>query len=212
MFSSESLTFAYSGRPAMTFPDARLGAGDRILVLGPSGSGKSTLLGLWAGLLTPKRGTVELAGVRPHDLTPRGRDRWRGRNVGLVFQQPRLLASQTIGANVLLPRRLAGLPTWSPAQLRAQLAALGIAHLAGSLPGALSVGERQRAGIARALATEPVLLLADEPTSALDRVNAQTVAELLVEHAAARAAGLIVVTHDDRLRPFFEQTLQLAPS
>ena len=212
MFVSADLAFAYPGQPTIAFPDVRLESGERLLVLGPSGSGKSTLLGLWAGLLTPKRGTVELEGVRPHELPARQRDRWRGRNVGLVFQQARLLASQSIAANVQLPRRLAGLAALDRAQLDRRLGGLGIAQTADRLPERCSVGERQRAGIARALATEPGLLLADEPTSALDRANAEAVAELLIEHASERRASLVVVTHDERLGAYFPRTITLQPS
>ena len=187
-----------------------LAAGEQVLVLGPSGSGKSTLLGLWAGLLSPTGGTVTLGETQIHTLRGRSLDRWRGREVGIVYQEARLIATQTVRANVALPLRLAGLgKTGSDAAVDDTLRGLGIAHLAGRLPGDCSVGERQRAGIARALVTSPTLLLADEPTSALDRANALAVADLLRERAAALGAILAVVTHDERLGPYFSRTIEL---
>ena len=209
MLRSEGLAFAYDDAPELTFPDVTLGAGGRLLVLGPSGSGKSTLLGLFAGLLTPTRGSVVVGDAHVHELPPHLRDRWRGRHVGLVFQQARLLASQRVAANLQLPRRLAGLDPLAPAALHHRLASLGISHLAERFPRACSVGERQRVGILRALATDPALVLADEPTSALDRANALAVGRLLAERAAERGAALVVVTHDDRLAPLFPHTLEL---
>lgn len=209
MVRSEGLAFAYGVAAELRFPDVTLGAEERLLVLGPSGSGKSTLIGLWSGLLTPTRGSVVVGETRVHELPIHLRDRWRGRHVGMVFQQARLLASQRVAANVQLPRRLAGLDPLPPAALRRRLASLGVDHLAERLPRACSVGERQRVGILRALATDPTLLLADEPTSALDRANALAVGRLLVDRAAERKAALVVVTHDDRLAPLFPRTLEL---
>ena len=209
MFTSLGLAYAYPGRAELRFPDVELAAGKRLLILGASGAGKSTLLGLWAGLLSPKRGSVTLGGVRVDALQSAARDRWRGRHVGLVFQSARLVASQSVASNIQLPRKLAGLPTLPTPELAARGARLGVEHLLGRAPEDCSVGERQRVGILRALAADPSLILADEPTSALDRANALAVGKLLCEHAEASGAALAVVTHDDRLRPLFSETLEI---
>lgn len=209
MLQSRDLAFAYGSTPELRFPNVEVGAGDALLVLGPSGSGKSTLLALYAGLLAPKRGTITVGGREPARLRGRRRDVWRGRHVGIVFQDARLVASQRVAANVQLARELTGRERLGDGELHRRLASLGVAHLADRYPGACSVGERQRVGILRALANDPSLVLADEPTSALDRDNALAVARLLRERTGAQEATLVVVTHDERIAPLFTHTLEL---
>lgn len=209
MLQSRDLAFAYDATRELRFPDVEIGPGESLLVLGPSGCGKSTLLALYAGLLSPKRGTVTVGDQEPARLRGRRRDVWRGRHVGIVFQDARLIASQRVAANVQLVRDLTGRRRLSDAELRRRLAALDVAHLAERFPAACSVGERQRVGILRALANDPSLVLADEPTSALDRGNALAVARLLLDRTGAHAATLVVVTHDERIAPLFTHTLQL---
>ena len=219
MLASTNLTYAYPGGQALSYPDVQLEADEQLLVLGPSGSGKSTLLKLWSGQLDLQRstsqstgtGNVVVAGTDLSTLSDTARDRWRGRNVGMVYQRPRLLASQTISANIALQARLAGLAE-SDRRIATGLSQLGIAHLAQRYPAACSLGEQQRAGILRALVHRPALILADEPTSALDRDNALRVAELLQDSARASGAMLVVVTHDDRIAPLFSRKLELSPT
>ncbi len=209
MLCSRDLTFRYPSGSDLHLPDVEIPAGGEALVLGPSGSGKSTLLSLWSGLLSPKHGTITVADVRVDQLRGAARDRWRGSQVGFVYQSPRLIASQSVADNIELPRRLSAKPVSRTSTLAA-MDELGIAHLADRYPNDCSLGERQRIGILRAVAHEPTLLLADEPTSALDRHNAMAVAELLRERARRHGATLVIVTHDDRLRPLFEHTITLA--
>lgn len=208
MLSTTGLTFSYPGGQLLTFPDVKLGSAQNLVVLGPSGSGKSTLIGLWSGLLSPKQGTVTVDGVLVNSLSGSKRDRWRGANVGLVFQTARLIASQTIRANVSLQALLSAKPV-SEQTILEGLQSLDIAHLSDRFPRHCSVGERQRAGILRALIHEPKLLLADEPTSALDKENALAVAQLLLKESKRRNATLVVVTHDDRIIKLFDRVLIL---
>ena len=208
MLSTSGLTFSYLGGSLLHFPDVRLKKSENLVVLGPSGSGKSTLLGLWSGLLSPKQGTVVVDGIEVNALSGSARDKWRGANVGLVFQTARLVASQTVKANVGLQALLSDKAV-PDEKIMEGLAGLGIGHLANKYPANCSVGERQRVGILRALVHEPKLLLADEPTSALDRDNAMAVAELLLTESRRREATLVVVTHDDRIIELFDHVLRL---
>jgi putative ABC transport system ATP-binding protein len=208
MVATTGLGFAYPGGSELRLPDLELQAGEQILVLGPSGSGKSTLLGLLAGLLTPKQGTIQVGDTIVSELSPRRKDHWRARNVGIVYQRPRLLASQSVWNNLTLQCHLSKLAV-DREVIRQEMTELGIAHLAGRYPEACSIGEQQRIGILRALVPRPLLILADEPTSALDTANALTVGHLLQQQAAQRQATLIVVTHDDRLKALFPKTIAL---
>ncbi len=208
MLLSEGLQFAYPSGTSLSLPDVSLEAGEQALILGPSGSGKSTLLGLWSGLLSPKQGTIQVGETEVHALTGRDRDHWRARHVGIVYQRPRLIESQSVFNNIALQSKLSGKPV-DRAAILADMEGLQIAHLADRYPSDCSVGEQQRVGILRALVHAPQLILADEPTSALDTKNALAVADLLQQQAKLRGATLAVVTHDDRLRPLFSRTVEL---
>ena len=208
MLRSEGLQFSYPSGTSLTLPDVSLEVGEQALILGPSGSGKSTLLGLWSGLLSPKQGSVIIGNTSVHALKGSARDHWRASHVGIVYQRPRLIESQSVFNNIALQSKLSGKRIDRAAILK-QMEGLSIAHLADRYPAECSVGEQQRVGILRALVHEPQLILADEPTSALDSKNALTVAELLQQQAKLRGATLAVVTHDDRLRPLFSRTVEL---
>ncbi len=209
MLATDQLSYSYpAGGPTVTLPNLTLPPGGQTLVLGASGSGKSTLLSLLGGLLTPTSGRIQLDDTAVHELRGAKRDGWRGRHVGIVYQRPRLLGTQTVAANIALPLRLLGEPA-AFAKTRDALAELDLGHLANRLPRQCSQGEQQRIGILRALVHSPALILADEPTSALDERNALRVAELLSGEARRRGATLIVVTHDHRIAPLFPRSLNL---
>lgn len=212
MLITESLSYQYPANgPSFSFPDLRVEAGEALLLLGPSGSGKSTWLHLLAGVLTPSSGKTELDGTDYAQLTGGALDRFRGKYIGLIFQRAYFLAALSVAENLSIARRTAGLPP-DPALVRTTLDGLGIGQYANQRPQRLSVGEQQRVTIARALVNQPKLLLADEPTSALDTANARRVSELLRTRARVLGASLIVVTHDERLRPDFERVVELLPA
>jgi putative ABC transport system ATP-binding protein len=179
--------------------DLDVPAGQMVAVTGPSGCGKSTLLHLLGGLERPTEGEVWLAGERIDSLTERALARFRRRSVGFVFQAFHLVDELSAAENVELPMLLAGR---SPRMARRRAAVLleqvGLADRAKHLPWELSGGQRQRAAIARALANEPLVLLADEPTGNVDSAATQDVLRLFMD---LRAAGqtLVIVTHDERV-------------
>ncbi len=200
---------AYDGRSVLSDISFSLNAGENALLLGPSGSGKSTLLNIVCGLQKPDAGSVEVDGelVAAADRSANS-DLVRKRAMGIIFQTLRLVSALSVRANLALAQRLqAG--SVDHEMIDDVIERLGIAHRASARPFELSQGEAQRAAIARALVVRPKLLIADEPTSALDRTNTETVAKMLFEAAQEAGATLLVATHDDRLRPFFERTFSL---
>ena len=177
--------------------DLELGDGEFIAIQGPSGSGKTTLLGLLAGLELPDEGEIELLGHDLLRLTPLERARLRQRRVGIVFQSFGLVASLSAGENVALPLALARVPEIE----RRERAAAALGEVGLTIPfdarvDELSGGERQRIGVARALVSDPAVILADEPTGSLDVENGRVVLDLLSEAVRRRGAALVLVTHD----------------
>ena len=181
--------------------------GEVVAVTGPSGSGKSTLLHLLGGLDVPDAGEVWWAGQRADTLDTQARAVRRAGRVGLVFQHHYLLEDLNVLDNVLIPMRLAG--QHDRARAHALLSRVGLAGRESSMPEVLSGGERQRVAVARALASGPAVVLADEPTGSLDRANATTVAGLLVALAREEGAGVLLVTHDERLAGYADRVLHL---
>jgi putative ABC transport system ATP-binding protein len=209
MLEITALEHAYAGRPAvLSLPHWRVEAGEHWLVLGPSGCGKSTLLHLAAGLLRPSSGRVQVAQTDLASLPRSARDRFRGRQIGIVFQRLHLIPSLTVLQNLLCAPYCAGLP---PARDRASAAldTLGLGALAAQRPAQLSQGQQQRVAIARAVMNQPRLILADEPTASLDDASAEAVMQLLIEQARACGAALLVATHDARAKRLVERRLEL---
>ncbi len=174
-------------------------AGEALAVMGPSGCGKSTLLHLLGGLDRPSGGELYLAGQRIDQLSERGLARLRRRAVGFVFQAFHLMDELTAVENVELPALLAGVaPRAARRRAAGLLEQVGLADRAGFLPSALSGGQRQRVAVARALANDPLVILADEPTGNLDSEATLDVLRLFESlHAAGQT--LVVVTHDARI-------------
>ncbi|MES1945212.1 antimicrobial peptide ABC transporter ATPase [Salinisphaera sp. PC39] len=203
------LVYAYDRRPVLRLADFALAQGEQAAVLGPSGSGKSTLLHLLAGVLSAAPGMVIVADRDWTTLAGSARDRFRGREVGLVYQRPYLIGALRVLDNLRLARYAAGLPDDADVA-RATLAAVGLAATARCYPHELSQGQRQRVALARALVNRPRVILADEPTANLDDANAERVLTLLRDRAAERGATLLVVTHDTRVRAAFDRRLEMA--
>lgn len=174
--------------------------GDFVSVVGPSGSGKSTLLNMISGIDRPTDGEILVGGEAIHKLSESKLAQWRGRNVGFVFQFYQLLPTLTILENVMLPMDLCNVYRRRERKPRAWglLEEVGIAVQAHKLPNALSGGEKQRAAIARAMANDPLLIIADEPTGNLDSVSSDQVFTLF-EGLVKQGKTLVVVTHDRRL-------------
>jgi putative ABC transport system ATP-binding protein len=186
-------------------------AGEMVGIFGPSGCGKTTLL-MAAGLLEPvTSGSVRFASAAAADMVDEAALRdFRRRHIGFVFQKPNLVPFLTAVENVALAMVIDGVPQ-ADAERRAMklLAALDMAHRAANPPARLSGGEQQRVAVARALANDPILLLADEPTAALDSRRGRQVMELLLAIARQRLAAVAVVTHDLRSRDLFDRIVEM---
>ena len=184
--------------------------GEFIGVVGPSGSGKSTLLNMITGIDRPTEGQVFVGGKAVHTLSENQLARWRGRNVGVIFQFFQLLPTLTVVENLILPMDFCDTYRRREREGRAMhlLEQVDIADQAHKLPSALSGGEQQRAAIARAIANDPPLIVADEPTGNLDTKTAAGVFELF-EELVAQGKTLLVVTHDRSLSARTERVLHL---
>lgn len=197
LFESKNLKYGHPGQQPLMFPDITLQKGESLLVLGRSGSGKTTLLNLLAGLLHPATGEVKLDGQNLAAMSGQKLDLFRGKEIGIVFQKPHLLAALNVKENLQMAHFFSKKKGQAVDQL---LAELGLAGKAKASVLTLSEGEAQRVSIARALATSPKLILADEPTSSLDDENAYKVIQLLKTQASKIGAALIIVTHDQRVK------------
>ena len=188
--------------------DLEVAAGETLAVLGESGSGKSTLLSLLAGLDAPTRGDVQIDGRSLVAMSEGELAAFRGRELGIVFQQFHLMAGLSALENVALPLELQGRKD-ALERARDALEQVGLASRADHLPARLSGGECQRVAIARATVVEPALLLADEPSGSLDRRTGEAVNALLFDLVARRGTTLVLVTHSETLAAACDRRLQL---
>ncbi|MFN7197787.1 MAG: ABC transporter ATP-binding protein, partial [Hylemonella sp.] len=172
--------------------------GQSVAIVGASGSGKSTLLSIMAGLDTPTRGTVRLAGQDLFALDEDARAALRAQQVGFVFQSFQLLAHLTALENVMLPLELAGHRDARKAAGE-MLQRVGLSQRLHHLPRVLSGGEQQRVALARAFVVRPAVLLADEPTGSLDYATGETVMALMFELNREQGTTLVLVTHDAQI-------------
>jgi putative ABC transport system ATP-binding protein len=190
--------------------DLEIPNGEFLALMGPSGSGKSTLLNLIGGLDRPSEGKVEVGGKRIDKLSDRKLAAWRARHVGLVFQFYNLMPVLSAQKNVELPLLLTRLSS-TERKKRAAIALdiVGLSHRAGHYPRQLSGGEQQRTGIARAIVTDPTLLLCDEPTGDLDRKSGDEILDLLQALNKEQGKTIIMVTHDNHAAARATRTLYL---
>jgi len=185
-------------------------AGEFLALMGPSGSGKSTLLNLIGGLDKPTKGTVAVGGERVDQLSDRGLAAWRARHVGFVFQLYNLMPMLSAERNVELPLLLTHLSKAERKKhVETALAVVGLSHRAKHFPRTLSGGEQQRVGIARAIVTDPTILLCDEPTGDLDRKSGDEILDLLQALNREHSKTIIMVTHDPHASARASRTVHL---
>ena len=211
IIQTSNLQYTFSKGPDLIFPSIQAEENSELLILGNSGTGKTTLLHLLAGLRKPTKGEVEMNGVRLSSLSGAALDRFRGKNIGVVFQTSHFVQSLSVIDNILLAPYFSGNKV-SKIDAEKMLDRLNILSKKNKKTSTLSVGEQQRVAIARALLNNPSLILADEPTSALDDENAKEVLNLLREQTHALKAALLIVTHDNRLKDEVKQRIELTTS
>ena len=185
-------------------------SGDFLALMGPSGSGKTTLLNLIGGLDTPTKGSIDVAGDRIDTLSGGKLAAWRARHIGFVFQMYNLLPVLTAARNVELPLLLTKLGAAErKKRVLTALSVVGLGERANHYPRQLSGGQEQRVGIARAIVTDPTLLLCDEPTGDLDRKSGDEILDLLQTLNREHGKTIVMVTHDPRAAERAKRTLHL---
>ncbi len=210
-----NLRFRYESRAddergwALHVPGLSVAPAEQLLLTAGSGRGKSTLLALIAGLTDPQAGAIEVAGTNIHQVSGHRRDRFRGTHIGMIFQTFNLLQGFTALENIKAALMLAGKPAEEQdAKARKLLKHLGITR-PDALVEQLSVGQQQRVAVARAVACDPVLVLADEPTASLDPENARAAMDLIQGICREKGAALLCVSHDPSMHARFERREQL---
>ena len=196
--------------PVLEEVDLEVGHAEFLALMGPSGSGKSTLLNILGVLDRPSAGSVSIAGERIDQLSTQQLAAWRAEHVGYVFQFYNLFQALTAQANVELPLLLTNLSGSERKQRAATaLSMVGLSHRLRHYPKQLSGGEQQRVGIARAIVTDPTLLLCDEPTGDLDRKSGDQVLNLLEHLRTEHGKTIIMVTHDSHASARASRTVHL---
>ncbi|MBI3378549.1 MAG: ABC transporter ATP-binding protein [Nitrospirae bacterium] len=191
--------------------DLHIEQGKHVAIVGKSGSGKSTLLNMLTGIDHPSQGTVKINSTDVHTLNESRLAKWRGENVGIVFQFFQLIPTLSIRENLLLAMDFVGSIPKNERNNRAEalLAQVGILQHADKLPAALSGGEQQRAAIARALANDPPILVADEPTGNLDSKTTEAIQRLFAD-LVKNGKTVIVVTHENISNSEYSRIISLS--
>lgn len=205
---TDDVQYFYNKDYTFVFPDIVCEKGEHLLITGASGCGKTTLLHLIAGLVTPKRGSILIKGNDIAQLRGTKLDKYRGREIGIVFQTPQFIKSLTAEENLKMAGSLNNLSV-DNIYLDSLFETLNIVHCRNRKTNEMSQGELQRLSIARAVINKPSLILADEPTSSLDDKNCREAIKLLRYQAEKLQAGLVIVTHDNRLIQDFSKIVHL---
>lgn len=208
MIHLEGLNFGYQDHKILSIPQLEVKDDEHLMILGKSGSGKTTLLHILGGLLAPSSGKVIIGQSDLYELSAAQRDKYRGQNIGLIFQKPHLISALTVEDNLLLAQYLSGTAK-DKGRVKEVLIELDLGEKLHKRVKQLSQGEQQRVTIARALINRPRVILADEPTASLDDDNALRVIQLLKGRAEAYQAALVIATHDQRVKEEFDVQLNL---
>ena len=208
MLITKDLKFEYSPQVKFSFPDLACNLGESMVISGDSGTGKTTLLHILGGLIKPQSGKVLLNDTEVSLLEGSALDRFRGKNISIIFQKMHFISSISVIDNILLAQWL-GTEKKEKEKAIEILDRLQIADQRDKNIKELSQGQQQRVAIARALINQPSLILADEPTSSLDNKNAEIVERLLRESTQEMNAALVMVTHDQRLKQNAKNLIEL---
>ena len=208
MLNVKGLSYQWPAGSRVRYPDFQVASGEIMLLLGGSGSGKTTLLHLIGGLLKYQTGSVQMNGTELTTLSPVRLDRFRGKNIGFIFQKHFLQPSLSVNQNLQMPGWLTSNPV-SGNELNELLNRLGLTGRGESAVNQLSHGQQQRVAIGRALIHKPSLILADEPTSALDDINCFGIIKLMRDLASHSGSALVIATHDHRLKELSDHTITL---
>lgn len=208
MLNVKGLSYQWPAGSRVRYPDFQVASGEIMLLLGGSGSGKTTLLHLIGGLLKYQTGSVQMNGTELTTLSPVRLDRFRGKNIGFIFQKHFLQPSLSVNQNLQMPGWLTSNPV-SGNELNELLNRLGLTGRGESAVNQLSHGQQQRVAIGRALIHKPSLILADEPTSALDDINCSGIIKLMRDLASHSGSALVIATHDHRLKELSDHTITL---
>lgn len=208
MLVTQNLKFEYTPQVKFNFPDITCSQGDSIVISGNSGTGKTTLLHILGGLSKPNSGSVKLNDTEISALIGSSLDKFRGKNISIIFQKMHFISSINALENILLAQ-------WLTTGIKDKnivlelLERLNIVDQRNKDISQLSQGQKQRLAIARALINKPSLILADEPTSSLDNKNAEIVERLLKESATSLNSVLVIVTHDMRMKEHSQNLIEL---
>lgn len=207
---TKGLTFSYRNGGQFKFPDISCKKGDHLLIMGPSGCGKTTLLHLLAGLLKPESGSITINETDITRLHKSLLDKYRGKEIGFVFQKPHFIQALSVIDNIRIAPYL-NHKDIANEDIEHILSRLNLLEKRDSRVNQMSEGELQRLSIARAIINNPTIILADEPTSSLDDRNCEESLSLLKSQAEATGSSLIIVTHDKRLLSHFTNVITLQP-
>ena len=208
MLAAKSIKYSYNSNNTFEFPDFCLESTEDLLIIGDSGVGKTTFLNILGGLLLPQSGSITLNGTNYSDLNSKDLDKFRGKNIGIIFQSPYFVNNLNLMDNLLFSLFLSKNHQDKNVVIEL-LNQVGLKDKIYSKPNDLSQGEKQRASIALALIKKPNLILADEPTSSLDDNNCDLVVSLLKEQSQLSKCKLIIITHDARLKKHFKNSIKL---
>ncbi len=208
MLKTVDVTFSYTKESSFSFPDIELNDDQSLLILGKSGIGKTTLLHLLAGILSPDEGSIIINEKDITKINTKKLDAFRGENIGLIFQNTIAISSLTVYENLQARLYFSGINEQREA-IEGMLTQLDLVSVKNQKPNTLSTGQLQRLGIALGVIHKPNIILADEPTSSLDDENSELVINLLKTQAKLSNANLIIITHDNRIKSSFSNTLVL---